>query len=454
MVSTSQIVKDAGDFVTALYQNGPVEGHTYHTIEHTIGTVVAARHLGVASGLDDDALEIVELGAWFHDAGHVEVYDGHEVRSAKIARTFLSQRGYPSDRIERVVACILATRYPQQPMTLEEAVVCDADMMHLGRKNYLEFCEALRQELAHRLGRTFTESQWLQTNIDFLTNHQYHTDAARTELDRRRLKNIAKLQKQLRDLLNGPIAAGSPLPPEFANGTPAKEPKHVERKEKKGRKAQPVTKASESSAESTPLAPAIAVEKLVKKAKTERGIETMFRTTSRNHLDLSSMADNKANIILGITTLITSIVVTLLVRKLDEAPHLFIPTVILLTVTLLSMILATISTRPKVSSGTFSPDDVRDKKVNLLFFGNFHRVPLAEYEWGMREMMNDSDYLYGSMIKDIYFLGKVLARKYRYLRLAYNIFMYGMVVSVLAFIIAIAFFAPANALTPAQLVEP
>jgi hypothetical protein len=58
----------------------------------------------------------------------------------------------------------------------------------------------------------------------------------------------------------------------------------------------------------------------------------------------------------------------------------------------------------------------------------------------MREMMLDTDYLYGSLIKDIYYLGVVLGRKYRLIRLAYNIFMIGIVVSVLAFAIA-TFFA-------------
>jgi predicted metal-dependent HD superfamily phosphohydrolase len=456
MVTTTQIVDDAASFIARLYENGRSDSHLYHTLQHTVTTVETARRFGELSGLDEDALEIVTLGAWLHDAGHVELFEGHEQRSAEIARTFLAERGYPADRIDRVVACILATRYPQQPMTLEEAVVCDADMAHLGRREYREQCDLLRAELASRLGRTFSDAQWLQTNIDFVSSHHYHTDAARLELDKRRLKNIARLQKQLRDLLAAPpvvpsapvVAVGSPLP-EVVGGAPLAPGATAPSAKKKRDKAKTAVVVDVDPIDALP--PTLAEK--VKKAKTERGIETMFRTTSRNHLDLSAMADNKANIILGITTLIISIVVTLLVRKLDEAPYLFIPTVILLVVTMTSMVLATISTRPKVSSGVFTADDVREKRVNLLFFGNFHRVPLDEYEWGMREMMNDSDYLYGSMIKDIYFLGTVLARKYYYLRLAYNIFMYGMVVSVLAFIVAFLL-APDTGLSPADLVEP
>jgi hypothetical protein len=50
-------------------------------------------------------------------------------------------------------------------------------------------------------------------------------------------------------------------------------------------------------------------------------------------------------------------------------------------------------------------------------------------------MMKDADYLYGSMIKDIYYLGIVLGKKYRFLRIAYNIFMFGFVIAVLSFVL-------------------
>jgi hypothetical protein len=105
-------------------------------------------------------------------------------------------------------------------------------------------------------------------------------------------------------------------------------------------------------------------------------------------------------------------------------------------VCLSSIIFAILATRPSVNSGKFTEDDIRNKKTNLLFFGNFYKVSLDEYTWGMNEMLKDSEYLYNSMIKDIYFLGVVLAKKYRYLRIAYTIFMWGLIIAVIAFAIA------------------
>ncbi len=160
----------------------------------------------------------------------------------------------------------------------------------------------------------------------------------------------------------------------------------------------------------------------------------MFRTTSENHVTLSGMADTKANIMISINTIILSIIVSVLFRKLGEYPHLLVPTLMLVATCLVTIVMAILATRPNVAKGKFTIKDIQDKKANLLFFGNFHNMELKEYEWGMREMMKDYDYLYGSMIKDIYFLGKVLARKYKWLRLSYTIFMFGFVSSILIFL--------------------
>ncbi|MFB0925906.1 MAG: DUF5706 domain-containing protein, partial [Vicingaceae bacterium] len=107
--------------------------------------------------------------------------------------------------------------------------------------------------------------------------------------------------------------------------------------------------------------------------------------------------------------------------------------VFMLVVCLITIVLATLSTKPKILTGKFSTEDVKNRKANLLFFGNFHKMELKDYEWGMKEIMKDKEYLYSSLIRDLYFLGVVLARKYNYLRICYIVFMYGMIVSVLLF---------------------
>ncbi len=176
--------------------------------------------------------------------------------------------------------------------------------------------------------------------------------------------------------------------------------------------------------------------------KPDRGIETMFRTTSKNHLELSAMADTKANIMISVNTIILSVVVSVLIRKLYEYPNLVIPTIMLIVVCLTTIVLAILATRPNVSSGVFTDQEVLSKRTNLLFFGNFHKMELDRYEWGMREMMKDGEYLYGSLIKDIYFLGVVLGKKYKLLRACYTFFMIGFVLSIIGFVCAMMLFPP------------
>jgi hypothetical protein len=181
-------------------------------------------------------------------------------------------------------------------------------------------------------------------------------------------------------------------------------------------------------------------EKLAKKLKKEktpdRGVETMFRTTSRNHFTLSSIADSKAGTLISISALIISIILSVLVRRIEEQQELIIPTIMLLITLLGTIIFAVLSTRPKVTSFNLSRDDVKKRKGNLLFFGNFMNMSVEDYEWGMQELMADREYLYNNLIRDIYYLGLVLGKKYKYLRIAYNIFMYGLIVSVLTYIAA------------------
>lgn len=180
-------------------------------------------------------------------------------------------------------------------------------------------------------------------------------------------------------------------------------------------------------------------KKKKKEKKPERGIETMFRTSLRNHIQLSAIADNKANIMLSINAIIISITVSVLFPRFGQDPMLIFPTMTLVSVCVLALIFAIISTVPKVTRGVFTKEDILEKRANLLFFGNFYKMELEDFEWGLKEVISDKDFLYSSMIRDFYNLGIVLSVKYKYLRICYIVFMIGIIVSVLAFVTAFIF---------------
>jgi hypothetical protein len=183
-----------------------------------------------------------------------------------------------------------------------------------------------------------------------------------------------------------------------------------------------------------------ATAKKQKSDRPERGIETMFRISSANHQRLSDMADNKAHIMITTTSIIISVLLSLLLRKLEDNPQLILPTMILLAVCVVTMVFSILATRPNLPPGTFTQHDLDTRKVNLLFFGNFYKMSFEEYDAGMKQMMIDRDFLYGTLTKDVYSQGVVLGKKYRLLRKGYNVFMYGIVISVIAFLIASVFF--------------
>jgi hypothetical protein len=104
---------------------------------------------------------------------------------------------------------------------------------------------------------------------------------------------------------------------------------------------------------------------------------------------------------------------------------------------MISLGFAIMSSRPNVSKGVVSREDIENRRGNLLFFGNFYNMSLDDYTFGMERLMMDAEYLYGSMIRDVYYLGVVLERKYKFLRYSYDVFGIGLLISVLSFIAAV-----------------
>jgi hypothetical protein len=169
-----------------------------------------------------------------------------------------------------------------------------------------------------------------------------------------------------------------------------------------------------------------------------RGVETMFRTSYRTHVDLSHLADNKANIMISINGIIISVLIASIAPKIDANPWLLIPTSLLLLGCVGSMVYSILAARPRVTSKIVTMDDIRSDASNILFFGNFVSLDEDEYVEGMKEIMLQTDRLYTNMIRDLYGLGKVLALKFRLLRTAYNVFMVSLILGVVSFLFVIA----------------
>jgi HD superfamily phosphodiesterase len=390
-------------YVIGLLNSSLKTSYTYHNITHTQRVVKDAIILAELCNLNERDSNLLIAAAWLHDIGYTNSFTDHEEESVKIAKTYLKSNNFPEDDIVVICDLILATKINVTPKNILEKIIRDADCSHIGSKNYIEISELLRKEWELLGDRVYSEMEWLDENIIFLSKkHRFYTAEAASIWDKRKSKNLSQLLKLRKKTITDKVKLSQ---------------KEEELNFKKNKIEIP-----------------------------ERGIETVFRVTLKNHMQLSNIADTKANILLSVNAIIVSLVLSNLVSKLDNASntYLIVPTIIFVVFTVISIILSILATRPNVTSGKFDKDDVANKKVNLLFFGNFHKMSLKDFEWAMGEMMQDRDYLYSSMKKDLYFLGLVLDKKYKILRITYTVFMLGIIISVIAFAIAFQFFGGAN----------
>ena len=374
-----RLLPDVAQEVYRLCKEELDETLIFHGYQHTADVVEAVNKIGRKEELDEETMAPLRVAAWFHDAGFVETYEGHEDVSARIARDFLAERDVPEDAIAEVESLILATRPGHEPQTFKEEVLRDADMAHLGRKKFFERSERLREEWAHHRDKEYTDLEWAQSQLSFLYATDFYTPYAREKYGKRKRKNIKEMRRRIAALLD----RQKPVPvPDRDKGIP------------------------------------------------KRGKETMFRSAYRTHINLSSIADAKANIMISINAILMSIIVSFVSTRAQDDPWLLVPSGVLLISALISIVFAILSARPKVTSEIYTLEDVRRNEANILFFGNFVNLPLETFKLGIREIIHDWDRLYDAMASDLYGLGQVLQKKYRLLWISYTVFMIGLILTV------------------------
>ncbi|RKS50625.1 putative metal-dependent HD superfamily phosphohydrolase [Gillisia mitskevichiae] len=389
----TEIIKKADKFVLNLFKEKLPNTFIYHNYNHTKRVVKSTKELIENSEINVKEEEVLLLSAWLHDTGYTVKFDGHEEESVKIAEQFLQENNADSETIELVSKCIMATKLGTFPETKLEKIIRDADCSHLAKDYFDETSELLRQELQLLNIHNYSSEEWLAENVNLFTDkHQYFTNYASKNWKAGKDNNLSEL---------------------------------LEKQTKKDQKLKKEETKARLKAE-------------YKNNNPERSIQSLFRVTLRNHIKLSDIADTKANILLSVNAIIISLALANIIPKLDAVSnkHLLIPTLILVIFSVASIILSIMSTKPNVTTGEFTREQVESRDVNLLFFGNFHKMPFEQFKWGINEILKDKDYVYESLMLDLFLLGKVLHRKYMLLRLTYTVFMVGIIASVLSFVIA------------------
>lgn len=390
-MKSNTIVKDAAEYVFNLFKDKLPGDYVYHNYNHTAETAKACKKLSKSYNLTSRDYEVLMLAAIFHDTGYITTYDNHEEESVKFMKEYL-KGNYSDEDINEIESLILSTKYRTVPDGSLQEILHDADYINLGSKNFDHRADLLRIEWERVLQRTYTEEEWAQIQLQFLLDTQFKTEDAVLKYNEQKEMNILKQRSKI--------------------------DKFTKDSSKAERKAKPV--------------------------KDGRGIETLYRSVYDYHINLTSIADNKANMMISINTIIISIVITLFgtgftfssQSEFGSVRFVF-PMAFLLLTSLLAVVFAILSARPNVT--TKEKYELTKKDSSILFFGNFAQLQLREFVEKIKELKQRKDELYDSMSIDIYYLGSVLIKKYNFLSWSYNIFMFGMVICAVGFVIIMLF---------------
>lgn len=385
--TSSTTVKKAVDYVVNLLKNELSEGFQYHNLDYTLETTRVVQELAGQYELEGEEIENLMLAALFHPTGYIKDPKNPKRESINYLKEYLSKESVDQGRVEKISTLIESTREGFEPSNLEEELLHDAILSEIGRRRFFWRSELMRIEKRLIFNEQYEQDEWEKEKQDFLIRNDFLSVAGRNIFGRRRSKNIQKQRSNLH----------------------------------KGSK--------------------VAIRKNTGK-DFGRGVDTLYRAVYRNHINLSSIADGKANMMISINTVILSVIITLSGAGLSyssayivENLRFVVPIFSLLISSLLSVVFAVLSARPDVTEKEVeNMENLNTKRISLLYFGNFVNVELSAFLEYLQNLKMDQSELYDSMSIDLYYLGFVLKKKYKLVSISYNIFMIGLIVAVTSFI--------------------
>jgi predicted metal-dependent HD superfamily phosphohydrolase len=378
------LITEAENHLSALLTEKLPDNIIYHNFDHALLIKKYAETIGEQEGLTAEEMNILRISALFHEVGYVNSFEQCHEESIVLASAFLEEHGVDPQIAERVSEVIRATKLPQSPQDKIAEVLCDADMMYIASEGGIEQFDLIYDETALVKPNLNKRPVFEKGYIDFYTKHSYFTQYGKTILQPKKEAAVKRLSDRLKR-----------------------------------------RKMLESKKEGS-------VKKTVSYT---RGVDTMFRITARNQINLNSIADNKSNILISVNAIIISIIITMLAGNIGNMSKDILPILVFLIICLVTIIIAILSTRPNIVTTRFTEEDIRKKKVDLIFFGNFIKLNYDDYLKEVKEMMKDEDHVYSTLIKNQYSLGKILSKKFRLVRMAYNIFMVGIIFTVIVFLL-------------------
>lgn len=365
----------------------------YHNYQQTTDIVRHINDIANAEGYSKEITELATVAAWFLNVGYLFDYSKAPTQSMDRAQAFLQTKNFPPHKTEKCLECIRVVSNRTVPVSDESKLLTDAVNIQGYTYEFFQKSPLLKAEWELVKNNQMTISEWSQYQLQRLLSTKFYTAYAKEKFEPSLAQNILVQKGRVEKSKRRDVQGG---------GTT--------------RKFQNLEKKMPGSA-----------------------TQTFFRANYRNHINLSAIADNKANIMISVNAILISVVISILsYRNIPETnPIILLPVVIFLVTGLTSLIFAVLSIRPKITAINEEQTNIEEIKKNIVFFGNYVNLDLDKYEEALDAVLRNGELIYGNMARDLYYLGKVLDKKYRYLTMSYNIFMIGFVATVVTFLFAI-----------------
>lgn len=165
----------------------------YHNLRHTKDVFYTISKLSRLEGICKEDKFVLQTAALLHDVIFKIGAKDNEEKSAEFAMKYLPKVGYPLCQTQKVYDLILATKMPTKPRNKLEKIICDADVDNLGRQDFFERGDEVRQELG-----IYNNKTWYEVQLKLLKNHSYYTISANNLRNVSLKANIRRIEKILR----------------------------------------------------------------------------------------------------------------------------------------------------------------------------------------------------------------------------------------------------------------
>lgn len=379
------LVQSASHYVESLFTTSNRAALPFHNFKLASAVAQEVHELGLSENLMVEQREVVLLAAWFLYAGWSQglTSQAPQMSEQHVIKFFKLQAVAPAIQ-DDVLSLVRQVHTGGEPQGLAEAILRDATNAIWARKKHRKHCKHLRQELEDGGAQRFSDSEWANYLIGLMSTTRFFTASGRRIY-------TEKLETHLRD-----VTAELKLQ---------------------------IEKESDLKANRT----------------LERGIDTFFRTQSRYFFNLVALADRKSQMIIGVNSISLSILISTVHDLMRGQQNLWVPVICFVVANMVSMIFAVLAIAPNTPRRRqIKREDVLHRHGQLMSQVLFSDIDYDNFKLGVKQMMSDEAYLYDTMIRNMFDTGRVLLRKFQYLKYAYRTFIAGLTVSAVSLLIIMA----------------